>query len=80
MEHIVDEVKGLVDCGTREVTLLGQIVTSYGKGEYPLVCGKTPFVQLLEKLHGIENLERIRFTSPHPLGFRKAVRTAYCEP
>jgi len=30
---------------------------------------KTPFVQLLEKLHSIKGVERIRFTSPHPSSF-----------
>ncbi len=77
MEDIVDEIKGLVDGGTREVTLLGQIVTSYGQKEYPRIAGKTPFVQLLEKVHEIDGLERIRFTSPHPRGFRDDLVQAY---
>ena len=77
MEHIVDEIKELVDAGTREVTLLGQIVTSYGKREYPSLNGKTPFVQLIEQIHNIEGLARIRFTSPHPLGFRKDLVEAF---
>ena len=32
--------------------------------------GKSPFVQLLEAVHEIDGLERLRFTSPHPIGFR----------
>lgn len=79
MEQIVDEIHSIVDNGTREVTLLGQIVTSYGKREYPTLRGKTPFVQLLEKIHEIQGLHRIRFTSPHPLGFRKDLITAFHE-
>ena len=31
---------------------------------------KTPFVQLLEAVHAVDGLERLRFTSPHPIGFR----------
>ena len=53
------------------MTLLGQIVNLYGRHEFPKVDGKSPFVQLLEALHEVEGLDRIRFTSPHPMGFRK---------
>ncbi|CAN5475764.1 tRNA (N6-isopentenyl adenosine(37)-C2)-methylthiotransferase MiaB [soil metagenome] len=31
---------------------------------------KSPFVQLLEAVHEVDGLERLRFTSPHPIGFR----------
>jgi len=31
---------------------------------------KSPFVQLLEAVNAIDGLERVRFTSPHPIGFR----------
>ncbi|MDR2430567.1 MAG: tRNA (N6-isopentenyl adenosine(37)-C2)-methylthiotransferase MiaB [Puniceicoccales bacterium] len=77
MEDIVDEIRGLAATGTREVTLLGQIVNHYGKREYPAVAGKTPFVQLLERIHAIEGIERIRFTSPHPSGFRQDLVNCY---
>jgi tRNA-2-methylthio-N6-dimethylallyladenosine synthase len=60
-----------VERGIREVTLLGQIVNLYGRHEFPKVGDKSPFVQLLEALHAVEGLDRIRFTSPHPMGFRK---------
>ena len=69
--QIVEEARTLVDQGIKEVTLLGQIVNLYGRHEFPKVDGKSPFVQLLEALHAVEGLERIRFTSPHPMGFRK---------
>ena len=69
--EIVGEARALVERGTKEVTLLGQIVNLYGRHEFPKVEGKSPFVQLLEALHEVEGLERIRFTSPHPMGFRK---------
>jgi tRNA-2-methylthio-N6-dimethylallyladenosine synthase len=68
--EIVAEVRDLVSRGAKEVTLLGQIVNLYGRHEFPKVDNKSPFVQLLEAVHEIEGLERLRFTSPHPIGFR----------
>jgi tRNA-2-methylthio-N6-dimethylallyladenosine synthase len=67
---IVAEVRDLVSRGVKEVTLLGQIVNLYGRHEFPKVDNKSPFVQLLESIHEVEGLERLRFTSPHPIGFR----------
>jgi tRNA-2-methylthio-N6-dimethylallyladenosine synthase len=69
IEDIVAECRGLAASGVREVTLLGQIVTSYGRREIPVRRGLTPFVQLLEAVNGVDGLERIRFTSPHPKGY-----------
>ncbi len=68
--EIVREIRELVGRGVKEVTLLGQIVNLYGRHEFPKVNDKSPFVQLLEAVHAIDGLERIRFTSPHPIGFR----------
>ena len=70
IEEIVAEVRDLVSRGVKEVTLLGQIVNLYGRHEFPKVGNKSPFVQLLESVHEVEGLERLRFTSPHPIGFR----------
>jgi len=69
IEDIVAECRTLADRGIREVTLLGQIVTSYGKRLYPVRDGRSAFVQLIEAVHQIEGIERIRFTSPHPKGY-----------
>ncbi len=68
--EIVREVRELVARGVKEVTLLGQIVNLYGRHEFPKREGKSPFVQLLEAVHETDGLERLRFTSPHPIGFR----------
>ncbi|HMG04382.1 MAG TPA: tRNA (N6-isopentenyl adenosine(37)-C2)-methylthiotransferase MiaB [Chthoniobacterales bacterium] len=70
IEEIVREVRELVARGVKEVTLLGQIVNLYGRHEFVTVANKSPFVQLLEAVHQIDGLERLRFTSPHPIGFR----------
>jgi len=71
IEEIVAEVRDLVSRGVKEVTLLGQIVNLYGRHEFPKADNKSPFVQLLEAVHGVEGVERLRFTSPHPIGFRE---------
>lgn len=65
---IIDEVRSLVDAGTREVTLLGQTVNSYGKN---MAEGRVAFSELLWKLSEIDGLERLRFTSPYPSDFKK---------
>jgi len=89
---IVAECRDLVSRGVKEITLLGQIVTSYGRrrpghersaqtpgfGPYQRTAAPTcPFVQLLEAVHEIEGLERIRFTSPHPKGYGDDLVEAY---
>ena len=59
---VIAEVKTLVNQGVREITLLGQNVNSYGqKGS-----GDMSFPELLERVHDIDGLRRLRFTSSHP--------------
>ncbi|MDR0590252.1 MAG: tRNA (N6-isopentenyl adenosine(37)-C2)-methylthiotransferase MiaB [Puniceicoccales bacterium] len=77
MEEIVREVRWLAERGTKEVTLLGQIVNNYGANCMPYVNGKSPFVQLLEKIQQIDGIRRIRFLSPHPKGFKSDLIDAY---
>ena len=77
IDDIVSECRELVNRGVREVTLLGQIVTSYGRREIGERDGKSAFVQLIEAVHGIDGLDRIRFTSPHPKGYGDDLIEAY---
>ncbi len=77
MDEIVAECRALAERGVREITLLGQIVTSYGRRDYAHTDGVTPFVQLLERVHAIDGIARIRFTSPHPRGFKDDLVAAY---
>lgn len=63
-ELIVAEVKKAVDSGAKEVFLLGQNVNNYGRR---LANEKVNFTELLRRVSAVEGLERIRFTSPHPL-------------
>ena len=92
---VVAECRQLVAQGVKEITLLGQIVTSYGKRGFgqngraelppgqdaqqrlPTKHRRSPFVQLIEAVHEIEGLERIRFTSPHPKGYGDDLVEAY---
>jgi len=64
---IVQEVKKAVESGAKEVTLLGQNVNNYGRRFSTQVDGAQNFTELLRAVSEVEGLERIRFTSPHPL-------------
>ena len=61
-EHILQEIRGLVESGVREVTLLGQNVNSYGGGDE----GACTFPDLLARIGDVDGLCRIRFTTSHP--------------
>lgn len=63
---ILDEITKAADNGTKEVFLLGQNVNNYGK-RFSNSHEKIDFSDLLEKISEINGIERIRFTSPHPL-------------
>src|SRR2546421_1412716 len=77
INEILAEVRALVSRGVKEVTLLGQIVNLYGRHEFPKIDNKSPFVQLLDAVHEIDGLQRLRFTSPHPIGFREDLIDTY---
>ncbi len=72
---VLAEVRALVEQGVLEITLLGQNVNSYGRsfGE------PGAFAALLRATGGIDGLERIRFTSPHPRDFTDDVIAAMAE-
>ena len=61
---IIAEIESLVKNGTKEVTLLGQNVNSYGKTLEE--DQRISFAQLLRQVNKIEGLERIRFMTSHP--------------
>jgi tRNA-2-methylthio-N6-dimethylallyladenosine synthase len=63
---IVAEVEHLAAHGTREVTLLGQTVNSYGLKGLDATCS---FAELLRRVDAVPGIERIRFTSPYPKDF-----------
>jgi tRNA-2-methylthio-N6-dimethylallyladenosine synthase len=65
-ELIIKEITKAVATGAKEVMLLGQNVNNYGK-HFTVKEEACNFTRLLQKISKIEGLERIRFTSPHPL-------------
>jgi len=72
---VLAEVRTLVAEGVVEVTLLGQNVNSYGVG----FGDRLAFGKLLRACGGIDGLERVRFTSPHPRDFTDDVIAAMAE-
>ena len=73
--EIIREVQSLVDCGVREVTLLGQNVNSYGQG----VSGEVNFAGLLQRVAQVKGLLRIRFTTSHPKDLSPTLMRCFSE-
>jgi tRNA-2-methylthio-N6-dimethylallyladenosine synthase len=61
-DEIVNEIKGYVKRGVREVTLLGQTIDAYGHD----LPGRPDLADLFYAVHQIEGLWRIRFLTSHP--------------
>ena len=69
------EVRAMASDGVREVTLLGQNVNSYGRD----LPARTSFAELLRVVDGVQGIDRIRYTSPHPKDMREDVIRAHVE-
>src|ERR1700712_653250 len=78
LDELVAEVRGMVDSGVVEVTLLGQNVNAYGRA---VVGGgaRSSFAELLHELDAIEGLRRVRYTSPHPQDMKEDVVLAHAQ-
>ena len=72
---VLAEIEAVADQGAIEVTLLGQNVNSYGVG----FGDRGAFAKLLRAAGGVEGIERVRFTSPHPAAFTQDVIDAMAE-
>ncbi len=77
--ELVEEVEAMATDGVREVTLLGQNVNSYGRDLRSAGHEPATFAELLTAIDGIEGLDRIRYTSPHPKDMREDVIRAHAE-
>jgi len=87
--ELLAEARAMARDGVREVTLLGQNVNSYGRdlpwgGGAGAVNGggsspRPTFAGLLAAIDGVEGIERIRYTSPHPKDMREDVIRAHAE-
>jgi tRNA-2-methylthio-N6-dimethylallyladenosine synthase len=77
---ILAEVQGLASQGVVEITLLGQNVNTYGRDmTIPGSSRKALFGELLRAVNGVDGIERIRFTSPHPHDFTDDVVEAMAD-
>src|ERR1700690_2254688 len=74
-DQVLGEVEGLAAQGVREITLLGQNVNAYAG---PMADGTLADLStLIHFVAGIEGVERIRFTTSHPLDFNDSLIEAY---
>ncbi|MBW2413558.1 MAG: tRNA (N6-isopentenyl adenosine(37)-C2)-methylthiotransferase MiaB [Deltaproteobacteria bacterium] len=78
-DAILDEVRRLSDCGVVEVTLLGQTVNAYGRSRPGMARGEIPFAELVRRVADVDGIERVRFTSPHPVFVSDDLIRAYAD-
>ena len=76
IDSVLEEIRQLIRLGVKEVTLLGQNVNAYR-----CVCKKSDdridFASLLNRVAEFKEIERIRYTSPHPIKFNDSLIAAY---
>jgi tRNA-2-methylthio-N6-dimethylallyladenosine synthase len=77
-DSILRELDGLLAAGVREVTLLGQNVNAYGIDQGAKLAGMPSFAELLRQV-GQSGIERIKFTTSHPMNFTEDVAAAMAE-
>ena len=77
LDDVIAEIAGLADQGVKEVNLLGQNVNAY-RGENHL-GDIVDFADLLHLVHRVPGIERIRYTTSHPVEFSDAIIQAYAE-
>ena len=69
--EVLDEVRGAVSAGVKEIMLVGQNVNSY--------AGGCTFAELIGKVHGVEGVQRIRFTTSNPQDLGQDLADAFAE-
>ena len=75
-DDVLTEIAGLADQGVKEVTLLGQNVNAY-RGAMEGTSELADFALLLEYVHDVPGIERIRYTTSHPNEFTPRLIEAY---
>eukprot|EP00238_Polyblepharides_amylifera_P000159 CAMPEP_0196573302 /NCGR_PEP_ID=MMETSP1081-20130531/3227_1 /TAXON_ID=36882 /ORGANISM="Pyramimonas amylifera, Strain CCMP720" /LENGTH=344 /DNA_ID=CAMNT_0041890961 /DNA_START=147 /DNA_END=1181 /DNA_ORIENTATION=- len=83
-DAIKKELEGLAAQGYKEVTLLGQNIDAYGRdlpGSAPDGSGRRlwTFTDLLQHIHDVEGIERIRYATSHPRYFTERLIRACAE-
>jgi tRNA-2-methylthio-N6-dimethylallyladenosine synthase len=80
---VLAEARALAGAGVRELTLLGQTVNAYGRHDVrrgrTATAGTLAFPELLRALAEIPGIERLRYTSPHPMFFDEALVRAHAQ-
>jgi len=73
--EVLDEVRHLAEQGVKEITLIGQNVNSYGRGEQD----NPDFAGLLRQVHEVDGIERIRFVTSHPRDLSDALIDCFAD-
>lgn len=77
VDDVITEIAGLADRGVKEVNLLGQNVNAYrGRNHLDEVVD---FAELLHLVNLVPGIERIRYTTSHPVEFSDALVACYAE-
>ena len=74
VRDVMQEIVSLAKQGVREINLLGQNVNAY-RGDY--AGGKADLAELIHYVGEIEGIERIRYTTSHPIEFSDALIDTY---
>ena len=77
LDDVIAEIAGLADQGVKEVNLLGQNVNAYRGANH--LGDIVDFADLLHLVHRVPGIERIRYTTSHPVEFSDAIIQAYAE-
>lgn len=77
--EIEREVRQRAAAGVREITLLGQTVNAYGRPRPGRAAGEIGFTELIRRVAAVAGIERVRFTSPHPIFVDESLIRAYRE-
>jgi len=77
LDDVVAECAGLAEQGVKEVNLLGQNVNSYNGDLFE--GGRADLALLIHYVAAIEGIERIRFTTSHPVEFSASLIEAFGE-
>ena len=77
VDDVIAEIAGLADRGVKEVNLLGQNVNAYrGRNHLDEIID---FAELLHLVDMVPGIERIRYTTSHPVEFTDAIIACYAE-
>ena len=74
-DEVITEIVELAEQGVREITLLGQNVNAYAGARHG--GGTIDFAELLAYAAAVEGIDRLRYTTSHPVDFTDALIDAY---